>query len=64
MRLDTASAQMPDHTSFEKAGTLETHVGFSVPPLHAIVHAAPGFTLVHAYAAARGIPAKRKGLTV
>lgn len=55
---------MPDHTSFEKAGTLETHVGFSVPPLHAIVHAAPGFTLVHAYAAARGIPAKRKGLTV
>ena len=62
MRLDTASAQMPDHASFEKAGTLETHVGFPVSPPHAIVHAVPGFTLVRAYAEAQGIPTKRKGL--
>jgi hypothetical protein len=41
-----------------------THVGFPVPPPHAIVHAFPGFSLVRAYAAAQGIPTKRKGLAV
>src|SRR5437660_9361993 len=38
------------------------HVGFPVPPPHAIVHAVPGFTLVRAYAEAQGILTERKGL--